>query len=341
MQSTQTTTQVNPQLTHLVLQFREEIPQEPQIELQPFIDRLRVIYLQHIDHDDELSQIIQDIAGRFILTDCSKIPQAGEMIKVAQDCRTQFARVLYSDFNFVQLKTDSDFNQALMENPVVLRGWKFDEGQIRDFIKLDKEFGQRSKAISPFDRLPLPEDLPKHEFAQAIVNLMKTIPQFSPKSSHELAATQTDDTIEFAFQRWSYYKKMANCTVQLKKIEKRSYQFEIDRAARKLDNEKCLHDLIDNEAQQAMDYIAEREKEMQAQREEAEQELSEVEKLKTELNAARSKINEISVALAAEEKKSEDLQEQLHIQQANYARLAQEIQQIRQNQKKRPWWKFW
>jgi hypothetical protein len=341
MQTTQISTQVKPQHTHLVLQLREEVHQEPQIELKPFIERLRVTYHQHAHCNDELSQIIQDIAGRFILIDFSKITQASEMIRIAQDCRTQFARVLCSDFNFILLKTDSDFDQALMENPIVLRGWKFDEKQICDFIKLDKQFGQRSPAISPFDRKPIPEVLPKHEFAQAIVNLLKTIPQTAQNSSQAIAETQADDSIELSFQRWSHYKKFANCTVQFKKNEERDYQFEIDRAARKLDNEKCLHELINHEVQKAMEYIAEREKEMQVQREEAEQALREIKELKTELNAARSEINKISAALAVEEKKSEDLQQQLYVQQMNYARLAQELQNMRQNHRKRPWWQFW
>lgn len=342
MQNTQTITQANPQPIQLVWTLKTEVIQEPpQIESPSFIERLWVIYLQYSHCNDELSQTIQDIAGKFLLMDCSKISQASEMIKIAQDCRTQFAKVLFSDFNFILLNTDSDFNQALMDNPVVLRGWKFDESQISDFIKLDKEFGQRCQAISPFDREPLPEALPKHEFAQAIVDLVKTVPLFSINPSQELAKISADDSLELKFQRWAHYKKMANCTVQFKKLEAKEDQFEIDRAARKLDNEKCLHELINQEAQKAMDYIAEREKEMQVQREKTEQALREVEKLKTELNEAKSKINEISAVLAVEEKKSEDLQQQLYIQQANYARLAQEIHNIRQNRKKKPWWQFW
>lgn len=344
MQSTTITTQTNPVSTHLVWQYREEIPAEEPLELQPVIERLRGIYLKHIDKKDELSIKIHAVAGKYILIDCSKITKASDVIKMAQECRNQFARVLYSDFDLTLLNTDGDYSRDLMQNPVELRGWKFDQWQIQEFIKLDKTCGFRDQAVSPFDKQPIPEELPIHPFAKDIVDLIKTIPALSQQTSAQqpLVPSQDQDNEIIAFQRWSYYKKMASKTVQLKHREAYQEQLKIDLADKTQVNETYVHEIIEHEAQKTRDYIAAREKEMEAEREEGEKTRKEIEKLQTQLKQKASEIDRLKIAMAAEEKKSSELQNELNIQRANYARLAQEIAQIRSEcKKKRPWWKFW
>jgi len=363
----------------LRLRLRAEILLERR-DFQPISDRLRIIYLTYINRDDELSVKIQNVAFRFICTDYSKISQLSEIIKIAQDCRNQFDQVLYSDFDFANLETPGDFNRALLEKPAELRGWKFDEWQIKDFINLDKYFGQiieqRSEVLSPFDGEIIPEELPGHEFAQAIVDLLRTIPEFlqeaippqAPPQRQAVVANQMGQRLlalphrgnspykltrqdvennslekdwKVAYGRWGYYKKMAKSAVQLKINQTRLVQLEIDIAARKLANENFLHEMIDQEAQRMLAYFEERQQVVDAHLEELEQARGEIAKLKVQLDESTKNLNKLRADLSVQEKKSEDLQQQIYVEQAKYARLAQEIQELRNRCRRRPWWKFW
>lgn len=372
MQSTQTITSLLPvrfeSSVQQVLSIRSEIPLDTPVEqpnFQPAIERLRIIYLQHINRSDELSLKIQDVAERFIRTDCSKITQASDIIKIAQDCRNQFVKVLCNDFD-----------QAPLKEPVVIRDWKFEEWQLLDFINLDKFFGQRQVAISPFDQMPFPEELPRHEFAHAIIELLKTIPQFLqeantpplPNEQQVVVAAQADQhlipfasqgtgngklvrqdvenftpekNLFIAWQRYEMWKRLAKASLQEKRCQGVIAQLEIDIAARKMANENYLQQIISEEAQRMLAYFAERQQEMEAHLNEAEQARTEIAGLKEQLDTATSNLKKLRTDLTTQEKRSDDLQQQIYVEQAKYVRLAQEIQEIRNRCKRRPWWKFW
>jgi hypothetical protein len=325
------------------LRFTSDAPNE-QPDIQPVIDRLRIIYLQHIDCDDELSLKIHEVAEKFILEDCSKISQLSDLVKIAQDCKKQFAKVLCSDFD-----------QAPLAVPIVIRGWKVDQWQMLDYSNLDKYFGQRPVAISPFDQLPLPEELPKHELAQDIIDLLKTIPEFLQEANgpSELVMTtgvlSQQDAANFApennffvaWQRYVMWKKLAQSSVQEKKCKAIIDDLKIDIAARKQANEDHLHEIISQEAQRMLAYFEERQQATQVQINEAEQARIEIVNLKTQLDESRRNLKQLRADLAAQEKCSVDLQQQISVEQGKYTKLAQEIQQIHNENegKRKPWWK--
>jgi hypothetical protein len=334
-------------------------------DIQPVIDRLRIIYLQHLNLHDELSMKIQEVAEDFICIDCSKITQLSDFIKVAQDCRNQFAQVLCNDFD-----------QALLKDPVIIRGRKFEKWQLIDYINLDKYFGQRQVAISPFDQQPFPEVLPRHEFVQAILDLLKTIPEFpeeifTPQLSvgqqalvanqagqyfiafpsqgngvggfnqQELINYTPENNLLVAYSKYQAYKKMAKGTMQLEEKKVILVQLEIDIAARKLTHSNFLEQIINQEAQRMLAYAAEREQIIDAHLEEAQKAHIEITELKEKLDASTTILNKLRADLTVEEKRSADLQQQIYVEQTKYIHLAQQIQEIRQRCKKRPWWKFW
>lgn len=347
MQAAQTVTMQDP-VVHVVLEMRPEAPPE-QFNFQPVIERLRVIYLEHINCNDELSLQIQEVAERFILEEAN---QAGDVIKMAQDCRDQFAKILFNDFD-----------QATLEVPVVVRDWKFEEWQLHDYVSLDKFFGQRQVALSPFDNMPFPEQLPNHEFAQAIIDLLKTIPQVLQEVNAPIVAANDQfmlavvlqgagdgkiarqnvenfapqDNFMVAWQRYDMWKKLARASVQEKKSREFIAQLEIDSAARRLENENQLQRIINEEAQRMLAYFAERQQEVDEHLQEAEQAREEIGKLKAQLDAATEKIAKLRSDLSSQEKRSNDLQQQLYVEQANYARLAQQVQELRNRIRRKNW----
>ncbi len=379
--STQTVTSILPTQPseptfRLVLGKRSEIPEGPtekrpdiqpdtQPDIQPVIVRLRIIYLQHINCNDDLSLQIQIVAERFIRTDCSKIGQASDVIKIAQDCRNQFARVLCNDFD-----------RAPLQEPVVVRGWKFEAWQLNDYISLDKFFGQRQVALSPFDQMPFPEELPKHEFANAIIELLKTIPEclqesnapplpveqqavgvarvnqflipFASQGAGDGKSNRQDvenfppeKNLFVAWQRYEMWKKLAKASMQEKKCQSVITQLEIEIAARKMANENYLQQIISEEAQRLLAYFAARQQETEAHLHEAEQARAEIARLKEQLDEATSNLKKLRTDLTTQEKLSKDLQQQIYVEQAKYVKLAQEFQEVRNRCKRRPWWKFW
>lgn len=351
MQATQTAVTRQDQVLHVVLEMRPEAPPE-QFDFQPVIERLRVIYLEHINCNDELSLQIQEVAERFILEEAN---QVGDVIKMAQDCRDQFAKILFNDFD-----------NATLEEPVVVRDWKFEEWQLHDYVSLDKFFGQRQVALSPFDNMPFPEQLPRHEFAQAIIDLLRTIPQVLQEVNAPIVAANTDqslfavvfqgtgdgkvvrqetenfqpaDNMLVAWQRYDMWKKLARASVQEKKSRQDIAQLKIDTAARRLENENQLQRIINEEAQRMLAYFAERQQEVDEHLQEAEQARAEIGKLKEQLDVATDKIAKLRSDLSSQEKRSADLQQQLYVEQANYARLAQQVQELRNRCNKKPWWR--
>lgn len=337
-----------------------------QIDIQPLIARLRIIYLQYMNCDDELSLDIQEIAEKFTNVDCSNIRQLSDIIKIAQDCRSQFSKLLFNDFD----KT------LLEEEPVVVREWKCEKWQLEDFIKLDKYFEGSQVPISPFDDMPFSEELPKHEFAQAITELLKTLPDFpqevTPAQLREeeqaLVGNQTGQQLTFfpfqgnddvklsrqhvedyppekdlfiAWDRYQTWKHFARCSVQEKKNKTRVAHLKIDIAARKLANRNHLQEIINQEAQRLLSYFEERQEVMQDHLEEVEQARTEIANLKGQLDECTKKLKKLQEDLTVQEKKSESLEQQIRIEQAKYIRLAQEIEEIRNRCKKKPWWKFW
>lgn len=355
MTITQTITSVFPEqielTSRLVLNLNSEASPsdtaEPQSTMQSMVERLRVIYLQYINCDDELSLQIQEIAEKFICMDCSKISHATDLIKLAQDCKKQFARVLCSDFD-----------RAPLQEPVVVRDWRFEAWQLHDYISLDKFFGQRQEALSPFDLQPFPGNLPTHEFALAIIRLLKTIPEFlqEANTTSQLAIQSAGDgkmvrqeaevfspesNFFVAWQRYEMWKKLARAAVQEKKCHAVITQLEIDIAARRLENENHLQLIINEEATRMLAYFAEQQQAVQAHLDEAEQARGEIARLKEQLDEAANNLKKLRADLGVQEKRSNDLQQQIYVEQAKYARLAQEVQELRNRCKKRPWWKFW
>ena len=341
MQAAQTTVTRQDPVLHLLLERRPEAPPE-QLDFQPVIERLRVIYLEHINSNDALSLQIQEVAEKFILIE---IDQASDVMRIAQDCRDQFAKILFNDFD-----------QAPLEVPVVVRNWKFEAWQLNDYVSLDKFFMQRQVALSPFDQEPFPEQLPNHEFAQAIIDLLKTIPQvlqevnarivvandqsmlavvFQGTGDGKVVRQETENfqpanNMLVAWQRYEMWKKLARASVQEKKSRQDIAQLKIDIAARKLANENQLQQIINEEAQRMLAYFAERQQEVDEHLQEAEQARAEIGKLKEQLDVATDKITKLRSDLSSQEKHSADLQQQLYVEQANYARLAQQVQETPQ-----------
>lgn len=335
---TQTVTSLPPQFLRFPTEALNEQP-----DIQPLIARFRILYLQHIDCDDEISLKIQDVMERFIQTDCSKI-RPSEVIKVAQDCRSQFAKLLCNDFDHAPLTV-----------PIVIRGWILEKWQVLDYIQLDQYFGQRQIAISPFDQEAFPEELPRHEFMQAIIDLLKTIPEMLQEANRptklvittgKLSQQEADqfapeNNMIVAFQRYEMWKKLAKASVQEKKSRAIITELEIDIAARKLSNENLLQEIISQEAQRMLTYFEERQKATQVQLDEAEQARIEIENLKTQLDESTRNIRQLRTDIAVQEKRSEGLQQQMNGEHAKYIKLAQELQEMHNSCRRRPWWKFW
>lgn len=369
MQATQTITLLSPEPTKPNAQIvkliaeAEEVDNTKRSNLQTFIDRLKIICLQYIGNRDELSEDIQDAAEGFCEIDCSQIHQVSDIIQIAQNCKNLFAQILVNDFDHAELNEIEE-----------VRGWKFEKWQLLDYINLDKYFGRRQVAISPFDNKPFPEKLPGHEFAQAIIDLLKTIPKLVQVSSPQESKEQNDLVIQNdspiitfivlensngslnrdltniftpqndernAFERYLTMKSLAKKSVQLKKCKEELTQLEIDIEARRLQRESHLHEIINREAQKLLEYFEERQQAVQARLDEAEKARTEIAELKEKLEKASSELKGLNEKLTAQEKRSDDLQRQIFVVQANYYRLAREIQELRERcRKKRRWWSF-
>lgn len=314
---------------------------------EPLIDRLRVIYLKYIHCEDRLSEQMQDAAAQFICLDPSKITQKSDVIKIAQECRRQFTKILRNNFD-----------RAPLQEPVVIRDWIFEEWQLKDFIQLDQYFGGRHEAVSPFDQMPFPQDMPRHEFAEAIIELIQTIPADESEENeasgqeHHLSfqgsenctinrgmvetCTKENDLF-VAWQRYDTWLTLARKAVQVKKYMNIRNELKIDIAACKLANETQLHAIINQEAQRMLVYLEGQQQVIQEHIEEVEQARAQMALLKEQLDESTRNLAQLRDDLIQEEQRSSELRQQIRVEQARYARLAQEIQEIRNSQHNRSW----
>jgi hypothetical protein len=355
---------LSPQILRLntVPQEPAEVPEE-QHYFQPFIDDLRIVYLRYIDNEDTLSVKIRNVADNFIKLDGARIATLSEMLRISQDCKRQFAKVLVNDLD-----------KAELDEPAPLSDYVCERWHLEDFIKLDKYFGRRDVALSPFDGSPIPNVLAEHEFAKAIIEILNTIPEMVPEAVVPPMTTAVNPTtavaipnqqqvvalppsrnaapkmsradaeayppeipanLAIAYQRYTTWKTLAKASVKERKYQAIAAQVSIDLAAQKLANENALRDLINEQARQLGAYYEEEQKITQDQLEGFEKTRDDVRVLQTQLEEATKNIQELRTRVRTQETRSEDLQQQIRVQQANYNRLAQEIQEIRNSCKKK------
>lgn len=302
---------------------------DEQFDVQSLFDRLRNACHLHLDRNDTLSTALLDVAFNFIALDSSTLNSANDMLRVAHEMRTQFSKVLHND----------TFDHAPLQEPIFINGWTFEGWQLRDFIALDRRFENRETAVSPFDRMPFPEELPRHEFAETIIQIINTIPSFSStvSTTSEIGKAVIVETDGIAGQRYSTWKRLARNSIQEKKWKKRAAEIEIDIEARRAARQNQLMAVINAEAEKLFTQFEQRQQIIEKRQDEAEKARIEISALKGQLEQCANRLKALQTKVADQEKKSEDLQRQLAEEKSKALRLAQEMQSVRKKLKKKPW----
>lgn len=293
---------------------------------QAVLYQLRVLCLQYSHLKDELSVKIQEVLKGVIFKNPSHPLELN---------KKSFDAILCNDFD-----------QAPLQELVLIGGWRFEAWQLRDFIILDKFFNQRPRALSPFDQQPIPEEFPKHPFAQEVVRLIGKLSTSEPSlglnhSTRQYAEDNPPEKdITKAYQRYKMWERLAMASLREKKRKEDGEQRENHVAAQRRVNQNLLYELINAQAQRLLVQFKESQPATQEKIDEFEQMRVQMTQLTARLEEATLKIKALKENLIVQEKKSEDLQKQIYNEQQKYVQLAYEVQELHRKCKKKKWWKF-